>query len=396
VASLTRWLPVLLAGGLLLALGTPAFAAPADVRLRVEGASATLLERATVRTTTTPVNKDGVPGHDCTGTSAAGALEIGVAGDWSGSFFSGLGYTVERIRGESHSFPQPDFFELWVNNRSLAVGVCGIELQQGDDVLLIVARCVSGPPPDFACLNDPVRPLALAVPATVTPGVSFGATVVEYVGDGTSKPVAGATVSGGDAPATTNAAGVATVTISTGGPRTLEASKPGSARSANEPVCASGGSDGLCGSAAAAAPQAACTSNGRDGRCGTIDRTAPAAGIRGIAEGRRFARGSAPRELRAVVDADPSGLLVVKLRLTRNDRGRCSTFSGRSERFRRVKCGASNGFWFGVGDRQETSYLLPERLPRGRYVLDVNAVDKAYNRDDVRRRGANRVVFHVR
>jgi hypothetical protein len=29
-------------------------------------------------------------------------------------------------------------------------------------------------------------------------------------------------------------------------------------------------------------------------------------------------------------------------------------------------------------------------------VLDVNAVDKAYNRDDARRRGANRIVFHVR
>jgi hypothetical protein len=28
-------------------------------------------------------------------------------------------------------------------------------------------------------------------------------------------------------------------------------------------------------------------------------------------------------------------------------------------------------------------------------VLDVNVIDRAYNRDDARRRGGNRVVFHV-
>ena len=128
------------------------------------------------------------------------------------------------------------------------------------------------------------------------------------------------------------------------------------------------------------------------------DSKAPAANIVGIAEGRRFGRGFGPRELRVRVDADPSGLLIVKLRLTRIDRGRCSYFSGKRERFivtGRGRCSASDGLWFGVGDRQETSYLLPSRLPRGRYVLDVNAIDKAYNRDDARRRGGNRIVFHV-
>ena len=28
-------------------------------------------------------------------------------------------------------------------------------------------------------------------------------------------------------------------------------------------------------------------------------------------------------------------------------------------------------------------------------MLDANVVDRAYNRDDKRRRGGNRVVFHV-
>jgi hypothetical protein len=87
---------------------------------------------------------------------------------------------------------------------------------------------------------------------------------------------------------------------------------------------------------------------------------------------------------------------MVKLRLTRNDRGRCSTFSGKRERFVRRPCGVAKGFWFKIGDRASWEYLLPSRLRRGRYVLDVNAIDKAYNRDDVRKRGQNRMVFRVR
>ena len=86
------------------------------------------------------------------------------------------------------------------------------------------------------------------------------------------------------------------------------------------------------------------------------------------------------------------------MRLTRNDRGRCTYFSGRSERFRtnrRAKCGAENGFWFAINAAPSLDYLLPRALPRGRYVLDVNVIDKACNRDDARRRGANRIVFHV-
>ena len=85
----------LLAAGLLLLAATPAGAAgPADVTLRVEGRADTLLARTTVRTTTSPVNKDGQAGHDCTGTSVAGALEVATAGAWTGSWSTGLGYFV--------------------------------------------------------------------------------------------------------------------------------------------------------------------------------------------------------------------------------------------------------------------------------------------------------------
>ncbi len=390
-----RLLAVLI-GGLLL-LPAAASAAPSNVTLRVEGLTQTLVPRTPILTDNRVVNKDAIAGHDCTGTSAAGALEIGTAGNWGGSFFAPFGYSVEQVMGESHPFTTPDNYTLWINNRSSAVGVCQAELQQGDDVLLFVDHCVFDVVAG-ACTTPPILPLGMTAPTTVAPGAPFDVTVVEFAGNGTATPEAGATIEGAAAPATTNAAGVATVTLA-GGPATLRATKAGRARSAAQGVCATTGADGLCGTAAAGGPAAgACATSGTDGLCGTRDRTAPGTKIEGIADHHRFARGKGPRTLRVNVTPDPSGLLTVKLRLTRTDGPRCTYFSGRSERFRtprQAKCGAENGFWFAVGDREQTSYLLPRALPRGRYVLDVKAIDKSFNRDDRRRPGVNRIVFVV-
>ena len=378
------------------ALTGPALAAgPADVTVRVEGATATLVPRTAVRTDTIAINKDGNPAHTCSGTSAAGALQKATSGDWNGPWFDGLGYSVQQIKGEAHVFPAPEYFSLWINFRAASEGVCGTtsELQQGDEVLFFVDRCVSDPV-TFLCTNPPVLPLGLSAPRSVTPGAPFTVTVVEYAPDGKASPVEGAVVQGGDAPATTNAAGTATITVSTGGAFGLRATKANRAPSATESACASTGADGFCGTAAQA--PVTCDTNGRDGRCGSRDREAPAAALTGIRDGQRFARGKGPRRITAQIAPDPSGLQVVKLRLTRRVGPRCSYLSGRSERFRRAPCGSNRAPWFAVGDRQQVDYLLPQALARGRYVLDVNAIDKAYNRDDARRRGANRVVFHVR
>jgi hypothetical protein len=393
----SRLLVVLVGGALLGALAAPALAAgPADVTVRVEGAAATLVPRTTVHTDTTPIDKDGQAAHTCTGTGPAGALEKATGGDWSGPWFDGLGYSVQTIRGETHAFPAPEYFALWINHRSASEGVCGTtnELQQGDDVLFFVDRCTFDPQTS-SCTTPPVLPLGLTTARSVTPGVPFTVAVVEYSATGTPSPVAGATVTGGDAPATTDAAGQAAVTVSAGGPFGLRATKDNRAPSATESGCASTGSDGLCGNPAPELP-VLCATSGQDGRCGSPDREAPAPAITGIAEGRRFARAAGPRRLTATVAADPSGLQVVKLRLTRTVGPHCTYYSGKSERFRRAPCGAGRAPWFAVGDREQVDYLLPQRLGRGRYVLDVNAVDKAGNRDDGRRRGANRIVFHVR
>jgi hypothetical protein len=119
------------------------------------------------------------------------------------------------------------------------------------------------------------------------------------------------------------------------------------------------------------------------------DTTAPVASIRGIRSGQRFTRRRAPRELRGTVSADPSGLWAVKLRLTRRHRGTCWYFSGSREQFLKRTCGKA--YAFKVGDETVWSYLLPARLPRGRYVLSTYAIDNAFNRGAERR-----VVFRVR
>ena len=50
---------------------------------------------------------------------------------------------------------------------------------------------------------------------------------------------------------------------------------------------------------------------------------------------------------------------------------------------------------FVIGDHHDWSYLLPKRLGKGRYVLDVIAIDKLGNRDRPVR-GRSRAVFFVR
>lgn len=378
-----------LAAGLLSLLGgaSPAFAAPASVTVRVEGAAATLVSETQVATTAAPVRKQADPAQICSGTSAGGALESATGGDWGGYYDTAFGQTVERVRTESYTIRPPSsrYWALWVNNRPASAGICTTELQTGDEVLLF-ADCAS-----VACVSQ--KPLVLSAPSTARRGRPI-ATRVEEITAGfdasfnptlSRDPAAGATIAGAGPAVTTGADGTATVTPDRAGALTLTATKPESVRDA-APLCVSDGDDGSCGTVRPSAPAVVPAAPRRD-------TVAPAARLGGIREQQRFSSSRAPRELRGTVAADPSGLATVKLRLTRRDRGRCAYLSGRKERFVRTRCGRS--FFFAIGDRAEFSYLLPERLSRGRYVLDVIAVDRAGNRDRLAR-GRNRVVFTVR
>jgi hypothetical protein len=337
-----------------LVTAAPAAAAPATVTVRAEGATATVVPRTSVTTTTAVVNKDGQAGHDCTGTSAAGALDRATAGDWAGSWFDGAGYFVSRIQGESDD-PSGTYWNFWLNYRPSQVGICGAELQPGDDVLLFI-DCFAG------CV--PRTPLRLSrVPGTAAPGSTAAVLVETFQGD---SPVAapGATVTVGTRAFTAGADGIATVTFDGSGPVTARATKPDHVPSATEQTCVTTGGDGACGSGVR--------------QLSAPDTTAPTGTIVGIRDGQRFTRRRAPRELHGTASADPSGLWAVKIRLTRRHDGTCWYFSGSKERFLKRTCGKQ--YAFKVGESTDWSYLLPARLPRGRYTLSVYAVDKAFNR----------------
>jgi hypothetical protein len=143
-------------------------------------------------------------------------------------------------------------------------------------------------------------------------------------------------------------------------------------------------------------PPAPCVHNGDDGLCGTPDHKFTYGFIKSIREHQHFAKRHGPRELQGTSDPDPSGIKDVQLRLTRNDHGHCSTFSGARLRFVAMKrCGARRGTWFSIGSKADWTYLLPKALGRGRYVLDLKTTDGAGNADDQLARTRNRVVFFV-
>jgi hypothetical protein len=336
---------------------SPALASPATVSVRVEGAASTLVDAGRVTTTAAPVSK---AGHDCSGTSAGGALDRATSGNWEAGYFDGLGHFVKTIMGEQPPSTE-GFWTLWVNHKPAQVGACATELQEGDQVLFFLDSChLVG----NTCSNAPVLPLALQAPAAVTAGSTAQVTVVRYDESGATAPVGGASVGG----TVTDASGHATVSFPTPGSVELKAAKDGFARSETETVTVA-----APGTPLPAAP--------------ALDRTPPTARLAGLQDHAVLTRG--PRELRGSF----SDAAVVKLRLTKRLGKRCWYFSGRSERFVGTHCG--RGAYFAIGDRADWSYLLPSRLTRGRYVLDAIAIDGAGNRTPLAR-GTTRVVFTVR
>jgi hypothetical protein len=313
---------------------------PAKVTVRVEAPARTLVS-TTLTTTRTPVVKDGDPAHRCTGTSAAGALERATAGRWTGSWYNSLGYMVDAILGVSAPADLSAYWTLWVNGRSSTTGVCDTELQAGDEVLEFL--CTSTP--DFAsCENLPLAIKVLRVHlGTVT------LKVVRLKGDGTSEPVAGATIRGGERVVRSGSGGRAVVVLDAPG-GALRAAHAGDVPSAS----------------------LHCSLDA----CGRNDRVAPRLWLRGIPHRAHFAAADAPRELHGVA-RDAGGLAGVSFRLTRRAGGLCAAFDGARERFRPCSSGVP---LVAIGDDARWSYLLPSRLAPGDYTLRLIATDKAGNR----------------
>jgi Bacterial Ig-like domain len=386
----------LLVGGLTLLSAAPALAS-VTVSVEVEGLRAVV--PPTTVTTPATLSKDG--GTCPTGDNVLGALDAVTKGDWTASSYGGQLTGTTRILTEDHPFvPGEPGWVFVVNGKATADYGCGAALKDGDKLLWYASAGFG----DYRVPTGYDDPVLLDGPATAVPGQAFTVTATDttttYDGFGSPQgtafaPSAGATVKGGTAAATTGADGKAAVTVA-GGPYTLVVTK-GNRAPARITGCATTGSDGLCGTTKATAPPAApCVTNGHDGFCGTPDKVAANAAVTAVTEGRKYAQGKGPRQLAGKVESDGSGLADVRLRLTRNDKGKCSTYDGRSERFKTIKkCGATHGTWFSVGANADWSYLLPAKLARGRYVLDLQVVDKAGNKTAQLARGTSRVVFTV-
>ena len=359
--------PGLLAGIVAAAvLAAPAFAGP-NVTVRVEGQNATLLDRTPV---TLPDTDSAICGPGKRWT-VADALDLATAGNWDRQAL------VNTIMGETHTFADSDYWALWNGSaatyRFSMTGVCDHVMAEGEEALFLVDR---SPPPDFAPSKFPLGLRGL--PAAVQVGSSVSVSVVSFALDGAAAPVAGATVSGGGATATTGADGSAVLTFGQVGAAVVKAAKAGLVVSAGERVNVSAGP----------VVQPPCATSGSDGRCGTKDSEPPRPSLLGLRNGKVLRHGKGPRVLKGRVSPDPSGLSAVRLSVLRKIGRRCWAFGGDTERFRRHRCGGWR--YFKVGDRAEWSYLLPRRLPKGRYTIKVRATDKAANHSEIR------VVIRVR
>jgi hypothetical protein len=376
-----------------------ASAAPITVQLRVEGATATLFEGniategESFETTSSggshPCNyKDnGNSGGFTNGGNAGGtptsalhdaALASGLAFDaeWfasSGDFF------VSQVGSDTNQSSPP--FDSWgfaVNDTTAPVGGCQVALAPGNEVLWAY---------NYFNLT---HLLGLAGPATVSAGTPFTVRVVDaqngspIVGAAIGEVASGATATI-PASSTTDSSGNATVTLSTPGLVKLKATQAESVRSNAISVCVHNGSDGTCGTSilGPAAPSTKLPA--------AVD---VAAQVAGVANGHIYRRRLAPRILRGTVTVPAGGTLRdVRISLQRRWRGRCFVFSGLRGAFVHSRCGAQA--FFSVGGSESFSFLLPARLPTGRYSYDVEALESS-GRTTTLVGGVSHVVFRVR
>ncbi|MCW2969021.1 MAG: hypothetical protein JWO23_148 [Solirubrobacterales bacterium] len=367
-------------------LAAPAFAGP-TVTVRVEGEQSTLLPATTVTL--------GVPDplNNCPANSVAAAINLATGGNWDHKSFT------ETILGETHSFAHSDTWAEWVDYK-WGGGICNDLLNEGDEVVMVADL---EPPPTFAAS---VLPLVVSEAPSVVPANSPVSVKVSIVhlppgevppGSGTLEPAEGVTVSLGSVHVTTGPGGVANITPVGVGSQTLQATKAGDAPSKTLSICVHNGSDGNCGTQAPDAPLAAATpGSGAGGVFGSLNRyTGPyalVAASNGIGDGRVYARGHAPKLLSGSILAHNT-VSSVSLELRRQYKRRCYAYDGLSERFKAARCGG--GRFFKVSSGGLYSYLLPEALRPGRYVLDIQATDVAGNRTTLAR-GTSRLVFYVR
>jgi len=223
------------------AVAAPAVAKSIPVDLRVEGAKGRALTADRYLTDTTSVTTAKQP-PKCNGSGAtkqlAGPTALGTLVDGalvnsrldpllvSDEFSFGLlvcGVGGDEAGGAS------SFWLYKVNHVAPEVGGDAFTVKPGDDVLWYFVKGASNSGDE----------LALSAPARVRRRQQFNATVFAFDFQGVRRPVAGATVSGGGATATTDASGVAHLSLDRTGIRTLRATLDPNIPSAPTKVCVS-------------------------------------------------------------------------------------------------------------------------------------------------------------
>jgi hypothetical protein len=401
------------------ALAAPvATASPATVTVRVEGSTRTLFEGPV---SVAPIlDPPGIEtpssggAHPCdvkdngANEGLGSALPTPTDALYDATVQAKLPFNAEWF-GESHAEKVYDFFvsqvgpdanggaeeAYWggaVNFHELASGGCQVGLEPDDEVLWAYnffnkAHMLKLSGPTVAQVGSPIT-------VSVTDGHTGSAIVGAAIGEMTAGLTT--TIPGS---VTTESKGHATIVLAQTGLVTLKATQSESVRSNGLTVCVHNGNDGTCGTTA---PAAAGSSAGLLPQLATpAPYTGPyavVADVLGLMEHHHYRHGSAPRLLTGTVTA-PTAIKDVQLRLTRTasaaDGARdCSYYDGSDDRFHAMPCGAGHGQFFAVGDSAKFSYLLPAPLPRGRYVIDVEASDLAGSTSKLAR-GSSRVVFYV-
>jgi hypothetical protein len=384
-----------LLAGLLASSG--ALATPITVNLRVEGSARTLFEGpVSVEPITASPGIETEPsegGHPCdlkdngqyppegaaAATPTAALYEAAVANklafnaSWSNEYNDFLVSQVGTdIEGGAPAY------EAWgfaVNYTTAPVGGCQFRLAPGSEVLWAY---------NYFNLK---HLLTLSGPSSVEVGVPFKVKVTDGQ---TGEPIPSASI-GEDvegvtgklsSSTATDASGEATVTLNQVGTVKLKATQAESVRSNELTVSV----DPVpCGCVGEAGPP--------------LESPQPelvdVAKIEHIGNGYVYPRGKAPRLLAGVITVPAGGTLrQVQISLKRRHHKRCSRFSGRRGRFVRMKCHHAAGF-FSVGGAESFRYLLPRRLPRGRYVYDIKAIDGTGKATKLVN-GESHVVFRVK
>jgi hypothetical protein len=394
---------------LLFSLASPALAGePATVTVRAVGANnQTLVPLTQVTTTTAPVVRDGNTAHSCPGTNALGALQLAVNGNWEGPWNSKFGqYEIWSIAGESHPFEtlapgKPNhFWSFWLDNREAGSGACEAELHTGDSILFFVG-CFGLEAKECPTPPNASNVLGIEAPATVEANRAVTVTVLSYpAAGGPPSPAIGATVvGGGDANAIpTDEHGQTTMIFSGDGRYVLHASGAGEGPTSipgEAFICVHEGNDGTCGTTLPGNSPLTQTPLSSGSSSKTTPYTGPFALVAkatGVSEGHLFPHGRGPRLLTGDVIAH-SPVTSTSIELRRSYRGRCYAYNGTRARFIEARCGRGS-FFKVAGGGTSFSYLLPAKLPPGRYVLDLRSTDAAGNHT-VLARGSTRTVFYV-